>query len=487
MRRAGRLLAVGLALAAGAGAHVGSPDIFHEGNAGPYRLLVTIRPPVVIPGVAEIEIRSASQEVREIRITPTPLRGVGAKFAPTPDLTQRSKDDPQFYTGSLWMMGFGSWQVRVQADGEKGKGELAVPVSALAFRTQGMQTAMAATLLGLMLFLSLGLISIVGAGAREGQLEPGARPENAHRRRARIASATSAALVVALLYFGNSWWNAEAGTYSRYIYKPLQVEPTVEGAGRLLLRIKDPGWFAFRKIDDFIPDHGHLMHLFVIRLPEMERLWHLHPDMVESGLFAHQLPPMPAGRYQLFADVVHKSGLGETMAAEIDLPEIAGRPLAGDDSSGAGPPLAPPAADRNVAELPGGGRMIWERETAPFKVKQAAWFRFRVETKDGKPAEDLELYMGMPGHAAFVRADRSVFAHVHPSGSVPMAVFGLLEGPGAAPPADPHAAHVSAVTTLPAAVSFPYGFPQPGDYRIYVQIKRAGRVETGVFDAKVVN
>jgi hypothetical protein len=38
---------------------------------------------------------------------------------------------------------------------------------------------------------------------------------------------------------------------------------------------------------------------------------------------------------------------------------------------------------------------------------------------------------------------------------------------------------------LPAVVRFPYGFPQPGDYRIFVQVKRAGRIETGVFDARV--
>jgi len=34
-------------------------------------------------------------------------------------------------------------------------------------------------------------------------------------------------------------------------------------------------------------------------------------------------------------------------------------------------------------------------------------------------------------------------------------------------------------------ISFPYGFPKAGVYRLFVQIKRAGRVETGIFDVSV--
>ena len=80
MRRA--LLALALLLARQLPAHVGSPDVFYEGAAGPYRLLVTIRPPVIVPGVAEIEIRSATPGVAAMRIVPLPLTGAGAKFAP---------------------------------------------------------------------------------------------------------------------------------------------------------------------------------------------------------------------------------------------------------------------------------------------------------------------------------------------------------------------------------------------------------------------
>jgi hypothetical protein len=49
--------------------------------------------------------------------------------------------------------------------------------------------------------------------------------------------------------------------------------------------------------------------------------------------------------------------------------------------------------------------------------------------------------------------------------------------------ADPHAGHNMGSMNLPAVVSFPYALPKPGDYRIIVQIKRGGRVETAIFDA----
>ena len=474
-----RSLLLLFAVSSAAFAHVGSPDVFYEGNAGPYRLLVAIRTPVVIPGVAEVEVRSTSPDVREVRVVPLPLRGPGAKFAPAPDVAKRSPDDPQFYTGSLWMMGFGSWQVRVQADGAQGKGEMAIPVPALATRSATMQKGMGATLLGLMLFLVVGIVSIVGAGVREAQLEPGASPSEKNRKRGAIVMAVSLVAVCAAVWLGNKWWNAEATAYANNIYRPIQMSGTVEN-GRLALQLEETGFFLrVSKLDDLIPDHGHLMHLYVISTPAMDRVWHLHPEQTDPGTFALNPPAMPAGRYRLFADIVHASGIPETGTTEIEITQITGAQPGPDDAAGAGGPVAQADFSRTVSPLSAGYRMVWVRPPAPLKAKRTELFRFRVEDASGKPAPDMELYMGMPGHAAFVRDDFQVFAHVHPSGSVPMAALGLLQG------GDMSSMHGMHATAPPAEVSFPYGFPQPGDYRIIVQVKRAGKVETGIFDARV--
>ena len=485
----GRLVATGEAMrrllllfgaALQAGAHIGSPDIFLDGKAGAYGVSVAIRTPQVIPGVAEIDIRVDDPGVERIRIASMPLSGDGAKFAPAPDEAVRSKEDAQFFTGALWLMASGSWQVRVQVDGARGGGSLAVPVPAKAQRTERMNWQLGAVLAVLCGVLALGVVSIVGAAVRESQLDPGEVPDSVRRQRARRLMIGAAIVVGGALFLGSQWWRIEARAYDRYIYKPLQMEPRVEEGGRLVLRLSDPGWLRMPRIDHFLPDHGHLMHLFVLSLPELEQVWHLHPEMSESGVFTHQLPPMPAGRYQLYADVVFSNGFPETMAAEVELPDIEGKPLEGDDSAGQGTPRSQADRELLVASLSDGYKMIWLREPRPLTARRPTAFRFRIEDGEGQPARDLELYMGMPGHAIFLKHDRTVFAHVHPSGSVPMAALALTAGAAA----DPHAGHTGD-GELPAEVSFPYGIPSAGDYRLFVQVKRAGKVETGVFDARV--
>ena len=100
-------------------AHIGSPDVFVDGRAGEYRLLVTVRPPYAIPGVAEVEVLTTSDDIEEVRIVPLPLTGPGAQFAPVPELASRSTADPRLFTGSLWML-TRSRQLRIAVNGARG-------------------------------------------------------------------------------------------------------------------------------------------------------------------------------------------------------------------------------------------------------------------------------------------------------------------------------------------------------------------------------
>jgi hypothetical protein len=461
-------------------AHIGSPDVFYEGQAGPYKLLVTIRPPQIVPGIAEVEIRCAQPGVRQVRLTPLRLTA-GSQFAPTPDVAQPAAGDPQFFTGALWLMAAGSWKVRIDVDGAAGAGTIAIPVPALAKRVLGMDRYVAAILLPLAAVLIVGLVSIAGALVRESTLEPGVAPDAQRRAHARKAIALTALVIGGVLLSGARWWNSDDALYRQHVYRPLQLRAEVANGGELTLRFENPAWLN-RGDDDFVPDHGHLMHLYVIRMPRMDSVWHLHPDRRAAGYFEQELPTMPAGRYALFADVVHSNGLAETATTMIDVSEVSpGRPLQGDDAGGPVPGLSAANYQSATNEFPGGYRMVWDRPSGPIHAQQPYEFHFHVEDEKGNPPTDMQLYMGMQGHAAFVKTDGSVFAHVHPSGSAPMPAVALANE------SNPHAGHRMFDGAPPPEASFPYGFPQSGAYRIFVQMKRGGAVLTGVFDAKVVD
>ena len=467
-----------------AGAHIGSPDVFLEGHAGPYRLLVTVRPPHAIPGVADVEVLATSDDIHDVRIVPLPLTGPGAQFAPVADRAARSADNPRLFTGHLWLMSAGAWQVRVTVTGDRGGGSLSVPVPTLPQLTLAMSNGLRAILFALMLLLAAGFVGIVSAVAREARLGVGEPIDRRALWRGRIAGAAAAVLVGVIVFFGNRWWTVEASNYDSYVYKPLIATASVTADAHVRLDLRDPGWIGSRRLDDFVPDHGHLMHVFIVS-PSLDRLWHVHPDEVATGSFDRRLPDMPSGDYELFADLVHATGVSETVTGQLQTTAILGGPPSGDDSTwteGAGSPRrgALSTAPRE------GGRIVWVRDDTPLVPKRLTMFTFRLDDPDGQPARDLELYMGMPGHAIFVRRDRKVFAHVHPSGSAPMAAMEI-----AMPSNVSHAGHDAAnlSSTKPSGaggtVTFPYGFPEPGEYRIFVQMKRAGGVVTGAFDASV--
>ena len=168
-----------------------------------------------------------------MHIVPLPLTGAGAQFAPVPDRAVRSADDPRLFTGHLWMMGAGAWQVRVTVDGDRGEGTLSVPVPTLPQATLAMSPALRALLFVLHAAARRRLRRHrVGDGARSE-----ARRGRGARCRARAAAAGSPArsrpcVVVGVVFLGNMWWTVEATAYDRYVYKPLVATPRSTPDGR---------------------------------------------------------------------------------------------------------------------------------------------------------------------------------------------------------------------------------------------------------------
>ena len=476
-----------LLLSSTALAHIGTTEVYCEGDAGPYHILVTVRPPKVIPGLAEVEVLVTSGSVHSIKLIPILTTGQDNSLPPTVDeVMDQVAADKNSFVGQVWLMTAGSWKLETEVDGDQGKHSFAVPVPAYAQTTVPMQKPLALFLLGFMVFLALAAISIVGASVGQSLVPAGAAPSSGDIRRGRNAMVVAALLVISTLSLGGLWWRRQASRAENKVYTPPELRASLEQGSRLNLQVgrnsifihPDEVWSM-----GMMPDHGHLMHLFLLRTPDMDRFYHLHPEPQPDGSFSMTLPPLNAGHYRVFADIVRRSGFPETMTTMIDLPDIAGQPVTGDDSSSDAAAFHAPVQNTTVtASLPDGSRMVWERDSTSSSIAKLTMFRFHVEDSTGKPVSDLEPYMGMMGHAEFVNSDQSVFAHVHPAGSVSMAALELMQ-PNSGGTMQ-HGAHD--MNAMPAMVSFPFGFPKPGSYRLFVQIKRHGQVETGVFDTQVM-
>ncbi len=465
-------------------AHVGSKDVFETVHAGPYTLFVTVRPPNVIPGVATVEVRSSGATISGLKVTPLPVTGEASKHPPAADIMQVSTPDPAFFTGAVWMMAGGTWQVRFDIDGAAGPQQATVPVVAVPLSVMKMDKGMGTILAILGLFLVISLAGIVAASVGEARLEPGLAAPPSLRRRTVIATVASLAFMAVVIVLAGKWWNVEAADYSDHIYRATPLSATLTG-NQLELKTglphiaKSALRFGAPKPPEFMLDHGKIMHLYAIREPGMDAAFHLHPTQIAPGDFRLTLPAMPPGRYQLYGDVVHITGFPETLQATFDVPvTMQGAPLATDDAEARTQPISSGELGTSY-KLPDGYTMVWDR---PATIDASTGYNFTFHLLDpaGKPATEMQPYLGMAGHAAFVKTDGSVFAHTHPEGSAAMADVMLANESLDGAPAMP----MSAGPIAPD-VSFPYGFPSTGRYRIFIQMKHGGTVETGVFDADV--
>ncbi|HKY04193.1 MAG TPA: hypothetical protein VJQ56_04860 [Blastocatellia bacterium] len=490
-----------------ASAHVGSPDIFFDGFAGPYKVLVSVRPPDVVPGIAEINVRVDDEHATRVMVQPVYYR-TGGDSAPRPDEAVRVAGPDNYFSGQLWLMEFGSSSVNIDIEGHKGTGSVVVPVPAIATARRGIDMKLGLLLGCFGLFLFAGAVAVIGASVRESVLPPGSKATSTDLKRARRMMLIAGVFFAVVLALGNWWWTSIDSGYLRNMFKPIRLSATTtaDGEGRVLrLSMDDPGWFN-RRVDDLVPDHGKLMHMFLMREPALDAFAHLHPVKIDARTFDARLPGIPAGTYRVYADVVHENGLTETLVTSVEVTdaEKGQEPGASDK---AGDKLPDPDDSFFIrtqqtgpsARLEDGTTMTWEGgESFQPVADKLVSLRFSVKAPDGSAAR-LEPYMGMTGHAAIMREDGAVFVHVHPVGTVSMAAqqafSNRLAGgkEGAEAGRVDHSSHTNAnaipvsaeQADNPGVVSFPYKFPKPGRYVIWVQVKREGRVLTAAFDTRV--
>jgi hypothetical protein len=535
-----------LALCLTAYAHVGSSGVQMQGQAGPYKVLVSVEPPDVIPGTAKITVFVENGNVTKALARPIYFYS-GDKGAPSPDeLTQVAGQAGQFQ-GIVWLMESGSSSAQIQLEGDKGKGELIVPIVAVSTAERDMpkQLGIGLSILGVLLFLLM--ITTIGASVSDGILRPGETLTPVQKRKRWTNMGIATVLCALILYGGSSWWDSWAAEYKQWLYKPIQGNTTVlrpDGQRLFQLKIDTTGWHAHRRgsmLSKLIPDHGKLMHTFLVRIPGLDAFAHIHPERKDSTTFEAYLPKLPPGKYLAYNDIVQLSGFAETIVDTLEIPEQKAditslKVTAEEDTYVVTDPMDAPGRiplDENVVICgkPGtktvfkdGSYAVWEGQSnKPLEAGKPYQLTFEFFNPDGSPCLP-EPYLGMNGHVAVVRSDGSVYIHLHPTGTFAMAAEKtfknriadtaiVAKAPVPAMFRDSIDRYLAQLKALPVEereiqlmtemgmyelneagmmgmdhsnrISFPYSFPKEGRYRIFLQVKRNAQVLTGVYDVRV--
>jgi len=530
-----------------AGAHVGSPDVALEGMAGPYHLLVNVKPPDVIPGTAIVTVYTDRGEGITVSAQPIYFYS-GVNGAPSADMLPAVAGSPGQFKGIVWLMSDGSSSILLHVSGPGGKGDLVVPIVAVSTAQKDIPPATGYILAGLGVLLFVLMVTIIEASVSEG-ITRGGEPVPVYRRRSKMIAIGLAALFSSLIvYGGNTWWRSWADRYRRFMYRPTRASYHLapdSGGNRLTIRIDTA---AQRKtlLSYVVPDHGKMMHLFVMRLPAMDAFAHLHPIRLDTATYQTLLPPLPKGRYIAFADLVYLNGFAETIKDSFSIGEDLRDSLHRMDPDDAYAYALPanlqdnPIRDNNVIVCGKAGTGVRMKDGSMMAIEGAGageleagqLYDLRFAVYDAaKRSARLEPYLGMMAHAAIVKDDGSTYVHIHPVGTYSMAaqeqlmdrmtrasgeyhfpdpasfrdsidgvmrhLQGLPEGArnewlmkqmnreGGGPAGMGMAGGGQEAMKMDNMVSFPYTFPQPGNYRIWVQVKRNGQVLTAAFDRVV--
>lgn len=533
-----------------AGSHIGSPGVSFEGKAGNVPIMVLVNPPDVIPGTATVDIYTEATEIKSIWAKPV-YWFAGDEGTPQADEMIAVPGEKGHYKGIIWLMDAGTSGIEIEIKGSTESGKVMVPVMAVSTIQRNMDPSLGWMLFGLCVLLVVLMVTIISASVSDGLVKPNDSANTNLKRKRLLGITISSVLMITFLAGGKLWWDGWADDYKKYMFKSFQATTTIIGEGnqsQLVFSIDTTRLSNLtftRNISYIIPDHGKLMHMFVVRAGSMDVFAHLHPTRKDSVTFITPLPPLPAGKYLVFADVTRLSGFSETIpdtfeieknTLPITVTSVDSSRQNNDDTyfftnpiSQSDPSLKE-SGDVIICGKPGvrtslsdGGTITWEQDPArPLLAGSLQSLRFNLTDKSGAPAL-LEPYLGMAGHAVVMKDDGSVYIHLHPVGSYSMASqqtmldrFEKEVGPVDFKRVPKSIEFMDSIDSILAdleklseedrnktlmrgmdhpqfdqdhpehsVLSFPYAFPSPGRYRIWIQVKRNGKILNSAFDAVV--
>ncbi len=531
-----------------ADSHIGSPGVTFEGKAGNYSVMVLITPPEVIPGTAIINIYLKSSGIESIWAKPI-YWYAGSKGTPSADEMKPVPNETGHYQGLVWLMDSGTSGINIEVKGSAGIGQLLVPVMAVSTIQKDMPSGLGWILFGLCMLLVVLMITIISASVSDGLLKHSEAITKNEIRKRWIGASVSTVLLITILWGGKTWWDSWASDYKRFLYKPLRATSTlIQHGGRTMLEFKidttkQASLNFTRKLSSVVPDHGKLMHMFMVRAGSMDVFAHLHPQRIDSATYITPLPALPNGKYLIFADITRLSGFSETIPDTVDIDNKMPITLVSNDSLSMNRddtyfvtnPIETKSSVPTITQgivicgkpgiktsLPDGSTAVWEQNVnEPFLSGKLYELSFSILDENNKPA-DLQPYLGMMGHAVVMKDDGSVYIHLHPVGSYSMAsqqtiqsridkVTGpmnwnkLTKASVFMDSINQVVAHLEALSEEErnkqlmgsmihqldsshsghSTVTFPYAFPTPGNYRIWIQMKRNGKILNSAFDAIV--
>lgn len=188
-----------------------------------------------------------------------------------------------------------------------------------------------------------------------------------------------------------------------------------------------------------------LLHLIAVS-EDMQQYEHLHPDYVGEGKFVVGYTTPAEGTYYLYAEFA-PTATTEALASAVLQTQNA--PAVGNV----------PRLSETTRVQQSGGYSVQLNTDQTLRTAQTYQLSFKVrDITSGQELTSFEPYLGVLGHLAIIHENKQTYLHVHPTQA----------NPGNT-----------------RSIDFSAQFTQPGMYRLYLQFKVNGQLQTVAYTVAV--